>query len=101
MAKDLIRLHSEEIKRVARAHGAREVKVFGSRATGRTSASSDVDLLVSLEPGRDLLDLVSIRQELQAVLGCGVGTVKSQTSKAMRTLRGVLRDLDWGVRNER
>lgn len=67
--------HREEILRIAAQNGARNVRVFGSHATGRLHAGSDVDLLIELEPGRSLLDLVAVRQDLQALLGCEVDGV--------------------------
>jgi predicted nucleotidyltransferase len=51
------------------------VRVFGSRARGESTPESDLDLLVSLEPGRSLLDLVAIRQDLESLLGCAVDVV--------------------------
>lgn len=42
----------EEIRMVAASHGATNVRLFGSRARGKAGMSSDVDLLVKLDPGR-------------------------------------------------
>ena len=36
---------------------------------------SDLDLLVEMEPGRSLLDLVAIKQDLEELLGCKVDVV--------------------------
>jgi len=58
-----------DILAIAAKHGAEHVRLFGSRATGHARAESDVDLLVRLRPGRDLLDLVSLRDELEATTG--------------------------------
>ena len=60
---------SSEILRVSRAHGATDIRVFGSRARGDARPESDLDLLVTLEEGRSLLDLVAIKQELEDSLG--------------------------------
>jgi len=57
------------ILRAAKAHGAGNVRVFGSVARGEASADSDVDLLVDLEPGRSLLDHAALVIELEALLG--------------------------------
>ena len=43
--------------------------MFGSTARGQARSDSDVDLLVDLEPGRTLLDLVALRREASEVLG--------------------------------
>ena len=65
----------EEILRIAGAHGARNVRVFGSVSRGEAGTESDVDLLVKLEPGRSLLDLIAIKQELEDLLGREVDVV--------------------------
>ena len=53
---------------LAGRHGAHNVRVFGSVARGESSPSSDVDLLVDLEPGRTLMDLGGLLIDLQEVL---------------------------------
>lgn len=67
--EDLTRKYADEIRRIARRHGAERIRVFGSHATGASTASSDVDFLVQLEPERDLLDLVGLKQDLEVLLG--------------------------------
>ncbi|HEY3946556.1 MAG TPA: nucleotidyltransferase family protein [Solirubrobacteraceae bacterium] len=71
---DLHRLRARrwEILGCAAEHGARNVRVFGSTARGETGARSDVDLLVEMEPGRSLLDLVGLWQDLEDLLGAHV-----------------------------
>jgi predicted nucleotidyltransferase len=59
----------EELLRVARAHGATSVRIFGSTARGTAGPNSDVDFLVELEPGRTLLDLVALGREWGQLLG--------------------------------
>jgi len=41
----------DEILRIAAAHGAQNVRVFGSVSRGEAGAKSDVDLLVKLNRG--------------------------------------------------
>lgn len=65
----------ERILATARVHGARKVRVFGSVAYGTDGPDSDVDLLVDMEEGRDLLDLIALEQQLAELLGRRVEVV--------------------------
>ena len=58
----------QEILQVAARHGARNIRVFGSAARGEDRPDSDLDLLVEMESGRSLLDLVALGQELEELL---------------------------------
>ena len=78
MKDSLISDRAEEIRRIANQHGAHRVRVFGSRARGEAGKSSDLDLLVDFEPGRDLLDLVGLKQDLEQLLGCHVDVVEEE-----------------------
>jgi uncharacterized protein with HEPN domain/predicted nucleotidyltransferase len=62
----------QEILQVAARHGARNIRVFGSIARGESTAGSDVDLLVDIEPDRNRSDLENISKELAELLGCRV-----------------------------
>lgn len=62
----------QEILGCAAKHGAHNVRVFGSTARGETGATSDVDLLVEMQPGRSLIDLVGLWQDLEDLLGTHV-----------------------------
>jgi predicted nucleotidyltransferase len=64
-----------DIRRIARLHGVSRVRVFGSHAAGRARRSSDLDLLVTLQDDRDLLDLVDFKLDLQDLLACDVDVV--------------------------
>ncbi len=68
---DGLRGRRQEILGCAASHGARNVRVFGSTARGDAGAS-DVDLLVEMEPGRSLLDLVGLWQDLEDLLSTRV-----------------------------
>jgi uncharacterized protein len=65
----------DEILRIAASHGAQDVRVFGSLARGEAGPDSDIDTLVKLDPGRSLLDIVAIKQDLGDLLGCEVDVV--------------------------
>jgi hypothetical protein len=72
---DLLADKRDDILRAAAARGVRDVRVFGSVARGDAGPDSDVDLLVDLEPGRNLLDLGGFLMDLQAMLGRRVDVV--------------------------
>jgi predicted nucleotidyltransferase len=61
-----------EVLVVAQRHGASNLRVFGSIAQGTEHSGSDLDLLVDLSPDQSLLGLISLRQELEDLLGCPV-----------------------------
>ena len=65
----------EEILRITTAHGATNLRVFGSVSRGEATDKSDLDLLINLEPGRTLLDIIAIKQDLEDLLGCSVEVV--------------------------
>ena len=65
---ELRRSKRDEILRIAAKHGARNIRVFGSLARGEDSPSSDVDILVDLDPNRTLMDLGGLLMELQEIL---------------------------------
>jgi uncharacterized protein len=63
------------VKRIAASRGARNLRVFGSVARGESGPDSDLDLLVDMENGRTLLDLVGLWQDLEEALGRRVDVV--------------------------
>jgi uncharacterized protein len=67
------------IRDIAARHGASNVRVFGSVARGDTNEDSDIDVLVDLEEGRSLFDLIAVKQDLEDLFGCkvDVGTARS------------------------
>lgn len=73
-----LRAEREQIRKVAASHGATEIHLFGSQARDDAQAGSDLDLLVKLAPGRSLLDLVAIKQDLEDLLGCPVDVVTEE-----------------------
>lgn len=65
----------KEILQIAARYGARDVRVFGSRARGEGRSDSDLDILVTLDDHASLLDIVAIKQDLEDLLGCKVDVV--------------------------
>ena len=73
---DLLLPFREEILRIATKHGAHNVRVFGSVARGEATPDSDIDFLVELEPGRNLLDRIALIQDLEELLNRKVDVAK-------------------------
>ena len=71
----ILQKYRTEILDLAARHGARDVRVFGSLARGEGTENSDLDLLVELEAGRSLLDLVGLKQDLEDLLHLPVDVV--------------------------
>jgi uncharacterized protein len=75
----------QQIHEITDRNGALNVRLFGSMAKGTATSTSDLDLLVDLAPGRDLLDLIGIKQEIEAVTGMKVDVVTERSlSKHLR-----------------
>ena len=72
---EIIKRYRNEILEISTRYGAKEIKIFGSALRGEAKTNSDVDLLVELEPGRSLLDIIAIKQDLEDLLGCKVDIV--------------------------
>lgn len=77
----IIKEKRKEILRIARKHGAYNVRVFGSVVRGEAGPESDLDFLVELERGRSLFDHAALLIELEKLLGCKVDVV---TEKGLR-----------------
>ena len=90
-ANDISKERRQEIIGIAAKYGALSVRLFGSFAKGTATEFSDVDILVEMEPGRSLLDLVAIKQDLEDLLGRVVHVVTAPSlSPYIRD--GVLRE---------
>jgi len=75
LIRDNVMTLRPQILAAAAACGARDVRLFGSAARGVEGAESDVDFVVSLEPGRTLLDLTRLESRLEQLLGRRVDVV--------------------------
>jgi len=66
----LLREHRTEIRAVADAVGASNVRIFGSVARGGETPESDIDLLVDFPVGeRGLFPLLRLASEIEQVVG--------------------------------
>ncbi|MPY92731.1 MAG: nucleotidyltransferase [Acidimicrobiia bacterium] len=70
-----LRQVSDQLTEAAARRGATNLRVFGSVARGEATPSSDLDLLVDLEPGRSLVDLGGLLMDLSDLLGVEVDLV--------------------------
>ena len=75
---DLLGARREDVLRLAANHGARNVRIFGSAARGEADATSDLDFLIELDPGHNLLDMGGLLMDLQALLGRPVDVISEK-----------------------
>jgi uncharacterized protein len=76
--EELRRANRERILSLAASYGARNVRVFGSVARGDSSAASDIDFLVELDPDRTLMDLGGLLMSLREILHAPVDVATEQ-----------------------
>jgi predicted nucleotidyltransferase len=81
----------EQIMKTAADYDAYDVRVFGSVARGEADEASEINLLVSLEPGRSLMDLGGLLYDLQKYLGIELDVVPEKGLRA-RISEQVLRE---------
>jgi predicted nucleotidyltransferase len=72
---ELLQDKREAVLALAARYGASDVRVFGSTARGEAGPESDIDLLVTLESSRTLLDQIALWQDLEDLLGRKVDVV--------------------------
>ena len=77
--RELAQRHQEEILSIAHRNGAVGIRLFGSAARGEDRPGSDLDVLVDLAPGRTLLDVVAIKQDLEELLRVPVDVVTERS----------------------
>ncbi len=74
-AADIIGDKRHEILRLASQYKAHHVRIFGSVARGEARADSDIDFLVTFEPGYTLFDHAGLLVSLRDLLGRAVDVV--------------------------
>jgi hypothetical protein len=72
---ELVREKREEIQRIAAAHGAHNVRVFGSVALGEAGPDSDIDLLIEAGPNTSSWFPAGLILDLEDLLGQRVQVV--------------------------
>ena len=75
---DRLRRLKAEIYQIARKHNASKVYVFGSCARKEETTESDVDVLVELNLGASLFDLMDLQDSLETLLQCKVDVVSKR-----------------------
>jgi uncharacterized protein len=91
MTEDMLVHHRDRLRAIGRRYGALRIRVFGSRARGTATTSSDLDLLADFEPGRSLLDLIGLKQDLEDFLECKVD-ILTEDSLSPYLREKILRD---------
>lgn len=95
MTLDRLRRQSKLVLEIASAHGATNVRVTGSVARDEADDASDVDLIVHMEPERNVRDISELILDLQDALGCRVDVFRPPSSRSSATnsaMPGLLRD---------
>lgn len=72
----LIQQNRDAILTLAQRHGVVGIKVFGSVARQEETPESDIDFLVTgMEPGRDLIDFIEFKSDLECLFARKVDVV--------------------------
>ena len=79
---EALRQRRDEILAIARRHGAKSIRVFGSVARGDSSETSDVDFVAEFEAGTSLMDHGELIMDLEETLKCRVDVVSSKGMKS-------------------
>ena len=95
--KDL-NIDHERLAEICRRRGVARLEVFGSFASGDATPESDVDFLVTFEPGGDLLARhIGLQQDLEAFFGRKVDLLTRRSVEESRNKyfrRFALRDTE-------
>lgn len=69
MTLEELRRYKPQIEALAAKYHCGNVRVFGSVARGEATPASDLDILIHPQSGCSLLDVVSIEEDISALLG--------------------------------
>ncbi len=73
--KSIQTLHRNNIIDIVTKYGGSNIRIFGSIARGEDKPDSDLDILIDIEDGRSLFDIIAIQQDLEDILGRKVDVV--------------------------
>jgi uncharacterized protein len=76
---NLLEDKKDEILLIATRHGAKNVRIFGSRLHGNYDPDSDLDLLVDINPEHSPWFPAGLIIELEELLGCKVDVVTRES----------------------
>lgn len=76
-------IHRNSIQAIAAQYGATNIRIFGSVARGDDRLDSDIDFLIDLDREWSLLDRISLKQDLEDLLGSPVDIATSQNLRPM------------------
>jgi uncharacterized protein len=77
----LIQNKKDDIKAIAKKHGAFDIRVFGSVARRNFNKNSDIDFLVNFKPETSLIDWCNLRLDLEDLLNTKVDVASEKTLK--------------------
>jgi hypothetical protein len=83
----ILRNHTEDLKN---RFGIRSLRLFGSVARNEHQEGSDVDVCVEMAP--NLYQLISLKQGLEALLGCTVDVVRMNRNMSPFLKREIEKD---------
>ena len=83
----ILKNHAEDLKN---RFGIRSLRLFGSVARNEHQEGSDVDVCVEMAP--NLYQLISLKQGLEALLGCTVDVVRMNRNMSPFLKREIEKD---------
>lgn len=82
-----LRVRRHEIIAAAQRNKAFNVRVFGSVARGEAAPDSDIDFLVTFQPGSSIFDQIGLWLDLQDLLGCEIDLLADHPEAGKVTAR--------------
>lgn len=80
----VLRVTRQEVKDALAAVGGTNVRIVGSVATGQDEVGSDLDLIVEFPPEADIVALLTLEDDLRAVLTVPVDVISARSSGILR-----------------